>query len=68
MLNLIKTAHNVRVRSVANRFTIGGNGIEIIRRLLISKSLKLSRGTIVAELLVNVYGMFNQSRLPYRRD
>lgn len=26
---------------MANRFTIGGNGIEIIRRLLISKSLKL---------------------------
>ena len=45
------------------------NGIEIIRRLLISKSLKLSRGTLIAVPVVNVYGMLNQSRyMPDRRD
>jgi hypothetical protein len=45
------------------------NGIEIIRRLLISKSLKLSRGTLIAVPIVNVYGMLNQSRyMPDRRD
>jgi predicted deacylase len=120
MLNLIKIVHKVRVKSVTDSFSIGGNhiglgkrvqlelpvaklytdsqmsvsvdvirakkpgptmfvsaaihgdelnGIEIIRRLLISKSLKLSRGTLIAVPIVNVYGMLNQSRyMPDRRD
>ena len=45
------------------------NGIEIVRRLMRIKSLKLSRGTLIAVPIVNVYGMLQQSRyLPDRRD
>ncbi len=45
------------------------NGIEIIRRLLLMKTLKLSKGTLIAVPIVNVYGMLNQSRyMPDRRD
>lgn len=45
------------------------NGIEIIRRLLDSKSLKRISGTLVAVPVVNVYGFVSQSRyLPDRRD
>lgn len=45
------------------------NGVEIIRRLIKSKSLKGMRGTLIAVPVVNVYGFLNQSRyLPDRRD
>lgn len=45
------------------------NGIEIISRLLKSKSLRGLRGTLIAVPMVNVYGVLNQSRyLPDRRD
>lgn len=45
------------------------NGIEIIRRLIQSKSLKLSCGTLIFVPMVNVYGVLNQSRyMPDRRD
>lgn len=45
------------------------NGIEIVRRLLASESLKLIKGTLIAVPMVNVYGMLMQSRyLPDRRD
>lgn len=45
------------------------NGIEIIRRLLKSPSIKRLRGTLIAVPMVNVYGVLSQSRyLPDRRD
>lgn len=45
------------------------NGVEIIRRLVKSKSLRGLRGTLIAIPVVNVYGFLNQSRyLPDRRD
>ncbi|WP_166422268.1 succinylglutamate desuccinylase/aspartoacylase family protein [Paraglaciecola sp. 20A4] len=45
------------------------NGIEIISRLLKSKSLANLRGTLIAVPMVNVYGVLNQSRyMPDRRD
>lgn len=45
------------------------NGIEIINRLLKSKSIKSLKGTLIAVPIVNVYGVLNQSRyLPDRRD
>jgi len=45
------------------------NGIEIIRRLIQSKSLKLRCGSIIFVPMVNVYGVLNQSRyMPDRRD
>lgn len=45
------------------------NGVEIIRRLVKSASLKGLRGTLIAIPVVNVYGFLNQSRyLPDRRD
>lgn len=45
------------------------NGIEIVGRLLRSKSIKTLRGTLIAVPMVNVYGVLNQSRyLPDRRD
>jgi len=45
------------------------NGMEIIRRLMTMKSLRLSSGTLIAVPIVNVYGMLNQSRyMPDRRD
>lgn len=45
------------------------NGIEIINRLLKSRSIKRLRGTLIAVPMVNVYGVLNQSRyLPDRRD
>lgn len=45
------------------------NGIEIIRRLMRMKSLKLTAGVLIAVPMVNVYGVLNQSRyLPDRRD
>jgi uncharacterized protein len=45
------------------------NGVEIIRRLLLQKSLSRLRGTLLAVPVVNVYGYVRQSRyLPDRRD
>ncbi len=45
------------------------NGIEIIRRLIKQKSFKLTKGTVIAVPMVNVYGVANQSRyMPDRRD
>lgn len=45
------------------------NGIEIIRRLLKTKSLNRINGTLIAVPVVNVYGFVSQSRyLPDRRD
>jgi len=45
------------------------NGIEIIRRLLLHKSLKRMRGTLVSVPIVNVYGVVNAARyMPDRRD
>jgi predicted deacylase len=45
------------------------NGIEIIRRLIHQKKLKITRGTLIAVPMVNVYGVVNQSRyMPDRRD
>lgn len=45
------------------------NGVEIIRRLLMHKSLSRLRGTLLAVPVVNVYGYVRQSRyLPDRRD
>lgn len=45
------------------------NGIEIIRRLIASKKLKVTAGTLIAVPMVNVYGVVNQSRyMPDRRD
>ncbi len=45
------------------------NGVEIIRRLLASKSLNRIHGTLLAVPVVNVYGFMQQSRyLPDRRD
>ena len=45
------------------------NGIEIIRRLIKQKSLRLSSGTLIFIPMVNVYGVLNQSRyMPDRRD
>lgn len=44
------------------------NGIEIIRRLL-TRNLKLSKGTVIFVPIVNVYGVLNKSRyMPDRRD
>jgi len=45
------------------------NGVEIVRRLLRLKLLKLLKGTLIAIPIVNVYGFINKSRyLPDRRD
>lgn len=45
------------------------NGIEIVRRLIRSKSLKITCGTLILVPMVNVYGVLNQSRyMPDRRD
>ncbi len=45
------------------------NGIEIIRRLINEKKFKISKGTVIAVPMVNVYGVVNQSRyMPDRRD
>jgi len=45
------------------------NGVEIVRRLLVQKSLSRIRGTLIAVPIVNVHGFLNQSRyLPDRRD
>lgn len=45
------------------------NGIEIIRRLIKLKSLKLTSGSLILVPMVNVYGVLNQSRyMPDRRD
>lgn len=45
------------------------NGIEIIRRLITMKSLRLLNGTVIFVPMVNVYGVLNQSRyMPDRRD
>ena len=45
------------------------NGIEIIRRLIQLKSLKITQGTLILVPMVNVYGVLNQSRyMPDRRD
>lgn len=44
-------------------------GVEIIRRVLASKSLNTLRGTLLAVPIVNAYGLINHSRyLPDRRD
>lgn len=45
------------------------NGVEIIRRLLKSSSLKRLRGVLIAIPVVNVHGLLHHSRyLPDRRD
>lgn len=45
------------------------NGVEIIRRVLNSKSIKQIRGTLIALPVVNIFGFINQTRyLPDRRD
>jgi hypothetical protein len=45
------------------------NGVEIIRRLIRSPTLRHLRGTLIAVPVVNVYGFVRQSRyLPDRRD
>ncbi len=45
------------------------NGIEIIRRLILMKSLRVHSGTLILVPIVNVYGVLNQSRyMPDRRD
>lgn len=45
------------------------NGVEIIRRLLLQKSLSRLRGTLITIPIVNVYGVIQHSRyLPDRRD
>ena len=45
------------------------NGIEIIRRLINQRRLRLTCGTIILVPMVNVYGVLNQSRyMPDRRD
>ncbi|NHN36968.1 succinylglutamate desuccinylase [Pseudomaricurvus alcaniphilus] len=45
------------------------NGIEIIRRLIKQKTLKILRGSLILVPMVNVYGVLNQSRyMPDRRD
>lgn len=45
------------------------NGIEIVRRLIALKSLKLKCGTLILVPMVNVYGVLSQSRyMPDRRD
>lgn len=45
------------------------NGIEIVRRLIKLKTLKISKGTLILVPMVNVYGVLNQSRyMPDRRD
>ncbi|MDA1000447.1 MAG: succinylglutamate desuccinylase/aspartoacylase family protein [bacterium] len=45
------------------------NGVEIIRRLLLSPTLFRMRGTLIAVPVVNVYGFISRTRyLPDRRD
>uniref|UniRef100_UPI000492B999 succinylglutamate desuccinylase/aspartoacylase family protein n=1 Tax=Microbulbifer agarilyticus TaxID=260552 RepID=UPI000492B999 len=45
------------------------NGIEIIRRLIQLKTLKVTAGSLILVPMVNVYGVLNQSRyMPDRRD
>ena len=45
------------------------NGIEIVRRLIQLKSLKVINGSLILVPMVNVYGVLNQSRyMPDRRD
>ena len=45
------------------------NGVEIIRRLLMHKSIDRLKGTLIAIPVVNVYGFVSKSRyLPDRRD
>lgn len=45
------------------------NGIEVVRRVIRSRSLKITRGTLILVPIVNVYGVLDQSRyMPDRRD
>lgn len=45
------------------------NGIEIIRRLISQKNIRMLNGTLIAVPMVNIYGVLNQSRyMPDRRD
>lgn len=45
------------------------NGVEIIRRLLLQKTLKNMHGTLIAIPIVNIFGLIQHSRyLPDRRD
>ncbi len=45
------------------------NGVEIVRRLLRSKTINSLRGTLIAVPVVNVFGFLQQTRyLPDRRD
>lgn len=45
------------------------NGVEIIRRILHSKTIGKLKGTLIAVPVVNIYGFINQERyLPDRRD
>ncbi len=45
------------------------NGVEIIRRVLHTKTITKLKGTLIAIPVVNIYGFINQTRyLPDRRD
>jgi predicted deacylase len=45
------------------------NGIDIVRRLIQLKSMRLSSGSLILVPIVNVYGVIDQNRyLPDRRD
>ncbi len=45
------------------------NGIEIIRRIIRLKTLKITHGSLILVPMVNVYGVLSQSRyMPDRRD
>ena len=45
------------------------NGVEIVRRLLVNKSIDRIKGTLIAIPIVNVFGFVSKSRyLPDRRD
>lgn len=45
------------------------NGIETIRRLVVDKSVKLIKGTVIAVPIVNIYGFLNQTRdMPDGKD
>ncbi len=45
------------------------NGVEIVRRILVNKSIDRIKGTLIAIPIVNVFGFVSKSRyLPDRRD
>ncbi len=70
------TAHVIHGRRPGPRLFVSAaihgdeiNGVEIIRRLLMRKSISSLRGTLIAIPVVNSFGFINHSRyLPDRRD